>query len=201
MSNRTSQWAAVPCLALIVPLMITTSTAAQTGPSVDCAKVTSSVEKLICKDQELAALDRRVADVYDQAMKNWKADADQKAVHTKWIAARDACAKSKDLRACLQSSYQLRIAELQIQAGLLKAQKSVDYICGGLDPKAPFTASFYNDTDPPSALITYGTERVIAITQPSASGAKYTATDFEFWTHQSDALLTRSGKQHICKAR
>ena len=198
---QTSRWTAVTCLALVVPLMITASPSAQTGPSFDCGKVTGSVAKLICKDKELGSLDRRLADVYEQAMKNWKGDADQKAVQTKWIATRDACAKSKDVRACLQSTYQLRIAELQIQAGLLKASKSVEFICGGLDPKVPFTASFYNETDPPSVLVAYGTERVIAITQPAASGAKYTATDFEFWTHQGDALLTRSGQQHICKAR
>ena len=200
MINPTSRWTAVASLAIATPLALI-SAQAPSGAGIDCAKATSTVERLICKDKELGSLDSKLADVYAQAMKNWKGDADQLAAQWKWIASRDVCVKAKEPRVCLQSSYQRRIVELQIQSGLLKAQKAVGYICGGLDPNVPFTASFYNETDPPSAVVTYGTEQVIAILEPAASGTKYAATDFEFWTHQSDALLTRSGKQHICKGR
>jgi uncharacterized protein len=199
MINPTSRWTTAACLAVALPAMTELSAQAQTGPGVDCAKPTGPVEKLICKDQELASLDRKMADLYTQAVKSGKGDADQNAAHSTWLASRDACAKEKDPRTCVQSSYQRRVVELQIKSGLLKAPKPVGYICGGLDPKIPFTASFYKETEPPSAVVSYGTEQVIAILEPAASGAKYAAPDFEFWTHQSDALLTRSGKQHICK--
>jgi uncharacterized protein len=42
---------------------------AQTGPAFDCSKAEHEVEKLICKDAELAARDRKMADVYQQAVR------------------------------------------------------------------------------------------------------------------------------------
>lgn len=42
---------------------------AQTGPSFDCAKASSAVEKAICADAKLGALDRRIAAAYAEALK------------------------------------------------------------------------------------------------------------------------------------
>ncbi len=38
------------------------------GPAYDCNKVSGSIEKLICEDAELAALDRAMASVYAAAL-------------------------------------------------------------------------------------------------------------------------------------
>ena len=93
------------------------------GPSFDCAKAgPGSVEATICADdQELPALDRKLADVYAQATE--KAVNEQpprlKAEQRGWIKGRNDCWKSDDLRRCVADSYRLRIAELQARYRLV----------------------------------------------------------------------------------
>ena len=48
-------------------------------------------------------------------------------------------------------------------------------------------------------VFTYDRDQVVAIVQPSGSGAKYNAPNFEFWEHQGEALLTRKSKSYVCK--
>ena len=64
------------CIAVTIP--VTTFAA---SPSFDCAKASSSVEKLICNDAELAKLDNSLTSLYHQLMKNLSA-ADQKMLKT-----------------------------------------------------------------------------------------------------------------------
>lgn len=54
----------VTCLGFAGP-----AAAERGGPSFDCSKATSDVEKTICADGKLAALDRRVAQAYAAALK------------------------------------------------------------------------------------------------------------------------------------
>lgn len=56
-------------LPVLMILLATTPASAQGGPSFDCRKAKSPVEKAICADDKLGALDRRVASTYAEAMK------------------------------------------------------------------------------------------------------------------------------------
>ncbi|NEX21338.1 DUF1311 domain-containing protein [Thiorhodococcus mannitoliphagus] len=93
-------------------------TSAQTwaaSPSFDCAKASSEVEQLICKDAELARLDRSLAELYATLLKNSSANA-QKSLKTEqrgWVKGRNDCWKSDDLRGCVADEYRLRISELK----------------------------------------------------------------------------------------
>jgi len=172
------------------------------GPSFDCARASGQVEALICKDAELSALDRRMAEVHSNAMKAWPEPVarEQRAYQRGWIKGRDECWKEEDVRACTELSYRTRIAEFQIGSGQLQAPISIGYECS--DPgRKPFTVSFYSETEPASAVITYGDDQVIAFRTPAASGAKYAASGVEFWEHQGEASVEWFGATLTCRPR
>ena len=86
------------------------STAAEVvHPSFDCAKASSSQEKLICSDADLAKLDAQLADAYSNARKAASDRAALLASQRAWIKQSfNAC----NDKTCLTSAYQSRIAEL-----------------------------------------------------------------------------------------
>ena len=76
----------------------------------------------------------------------------------------------------------------------------VGFTCtGGKD--APFLVTFDNETEPPSAVITYGSDRVTAFAAPSGSGARYTGDRVESWEHQGEATVDWYGTKLVCKPR
>jgi uncharacterized protein len=84
------------------------------APSFDCRYARSPVEKAVCSDPVLAAMDRRLARLYaDAAARGTRGlEAEQEA----WRARREACARDEDLAACTSETYDARIRELQAQA-------------------------------------------------------------------------------------
>ena len=170
-------------------------------PTFNCAKPSGEVEATICKDDALIALDRQLADVLARALKRLppKTAAEQRTVQRAWIAERNRCVDEDDPRACVDVSYRMRIVELQIKSAQLKVPKPAGFVCTGGDGQ-PLSVTFYNDTDPKSAVITYGNDQVIAFAARTASGSRYTAKDVDFWEHQGDATLTWSGARVTCKA-
>jgi uncharacterized protein len=84
-------------------------------PGFDCAKASSQVEKLICSDAELAALDRSLSDLYAVVLRHTPAGEHRqlKAEQRGWIKGRDDCWKDDDMRGCVASEYRTRIDELK----------------------------------------------------------------------------------------
>jgi|GEM_PF-2466293 len=78
--------------------------------SLDCSKLISVQAQLICGDQELTRLDKRLAEIYGQ---NMKASSDKnrlRANQRAWIrSSRDVCSD----KPCLLRSYRRRIDELK----------------------------------------------------------------------------------------
>ena len=62
-------------------------------------------------------------------------------------------------------------------------------------------ATFYGETDPPSAVITVGGDQVFAFREPTASGARYAADGASLWEHQGDAKLEWFGTTYDCQVR
>ena len=89
-------------------------------------------------------------------------------------------------------------ASAQIEPGSSTPSISVDYRCAGRDQSKQLRVEFHNQTEPPSAVISFGNEQVIAVLQRSGSGAKYGSEGVEFWEHQGEALFTWRGKQYTC---
>ena len=114
----------IPIGLIIVIYLVSPIAHAQTSPTFDCAKASGEVEKLICADDELAALDRKMAEVYAKAVESWSSESSeevtkQRAMQRGWISGRNDCWKSDDVKACAVLAYRTRIAELQIQSGQL----------------------------------------------------------------------------------
>jgi len=63
----------------------------------------------------------------------------------------------------------------------------VEYQCEGLDP---FKVEFINAEPNFLAIMPIGPRKLVFVNVMSASGAKYVAGQFEFWTKGSDATLT-----------
>jgi uncharacterized protein len=175
---------------------------AQTAPSFDCAKASGEIEQLICKDAELAALDRKMTAAYDKALRRWPAEEmpTQRATQRGWTRGRNDCWKADDKKACTVSAYRTRTVEIQITSGQLMAPSPVGYLCKGRE-RTPLTAAFYDNTEPPSAVLTFAADQVIAFVAPSGSGARYTAANVEFWEHQGSAAVNWFGAELKCDRR
>ncbi|MBN9309808.1 MAG: MliC family protein [Devosia sp.] len=74
---------------------------------------------------------------------------------------------------------------LQLQGNF--ERNIVQYQCEGLDP---FTVDFINAEPNFLAVIPVGPRKMVFVNVMSASGAKYVAGQFEFWTKGSEATLT-----------
>jgi len=83
----------------VAALVVTIAPAAlrAEGPAFDCSKAQGEVEPLICKDAELAALDRRLDGVYKEALGKAR-DGMDKSLRTEqrgWVGGRNECWKAK----------------------------------------------------------------------------------------------------------
>jgi uncharacterized protein len=192
--------AMVAALLLALPV----AAEAQAKPSFDCApKLTSSVERRICQDPKLAALDRQLADVYDAAQATASAADKQTLTATQraWVKGRNDCWKASDVPACVQTSYHNRISELQAQYRLVAPVGTGRYLCKG-PPAQELVAEFF-ETDPPTAIVQFGGTTQFMRIARSGSGARYTGGNREFWEHQGVATLKwqASGKELSCPLR
>jgi len=189
---------------LLVAIAIPASVALGAQPSFDCSKAAGPVEELVCKDAELAPLDRKLSDLYDEALKQFKKNdyEDPRPRQRDWVKGRNECSKADDVRTCVETAYKHRIADLQIQYGRLRVPPTVSYGCGDFD----LAAVFYQDTDPPTVVLTpigrhEGTDQTIAYLTLSGSGTRYRVHNVDFWEHHGEARLTWRGKEVTCKAR
>jgi uncharacterized protein len=81
-------------------------------PSFNCRYARTSVERAICADPALAAKDRRMAILYEQAGGSRFRPVDP--TQWGWLAARNRCARAPGpaLETCVHRAYDARIAEL-----------------------------------------------------------------------------------------
>jgi uncharacterized protein len=90
--------------------LLLTWSAPATAASFDCAKAQSSVEKAICADAEVSALDEHLARYYATARSTLGRAADcMRSDQLQWLrAVRNACTDA----ACLKKAYLERLGEL-----------------------------------------------------------------------------------------
>jgi glyoxylase-like metal-dependent hydrolase (beta-lactamase superfamily II)/membrane-bound inhibitor of C-type lysozyme len=163
------------------------------GPAYDCSAARHEIEDLVCDNPALSALDRRLADVFDQALVALDdvADAAEASRYLKseqrgWIKGRDECWKAADNVGCARESYRKRIAELETRYFLVEGGEPVFYLC---DDRSEIVATFV-PTDPTTVRLERGDSLKVGWQVPAASGAKYEA-DFgvTFWTRGDEAMV------------
>ena len=84
--------------------------------SFDCSKARSRIEKLICSDEKLAGLDKRMLESYKRAKKLQpkKAKSIIKAQRA-WVRDRNRCKTKKGVIECLIAKYEARLVNLDIE--------------------------------------------------------------------------------------
>ncbi|MHA7777559.1 MliC family protein [Roseibium sp. M-1] len=195
------------CLSVLIAWFGWGPAAFASDPTFDCSKAESSAEKLICSNDDLAALDRKLSDVYEGAVgvaKSLDAGAEEelntlKAYQRGWVKGRDECWKGEDELACIRASYERRVAELTARYQLIEGQKPVFYTCND-NPADEIVATFF-PTDPPSARLERGDTTEIVVQGLSGSGARYEG-DFGilFWIKGNEATVDwPQGTSFTCK--
>ena len=166
-----------------------TDSALAAGPSFDCSQAAGSIEKMICKDTQLAELDRKLAAVYAAAARKAANEHPPllKAEQRGWIKGRNDCWKSDDPRACTETEYRHRIVELQARYRLVTERGPFWFACDG-DPRNEVVVTFF-ETEPPSLIAERGDQVSLMVLQPSGSGAKYQGGNELFWEHQDEATI------------
>jgi uncharacterized protein len=167
-------------------------------PAFKCKKLKSSIEAMICKDEKLAELDHKIQAEYKHALLTLpKAEIKTlKAVQRGWIKGRNDCWKADDKRQCVVDQYNIRITELQIQAGNIMVPKASVFDCGN---KQMLTVYFYNNTQLPAAVLNFADEQINAYQALAASGAKYDGRNVSIWNKGNEAALTWYDKTYQCK--
>lgn len=183
------------CLPAVALAALMSPAAFAAGPSFDCGKATHAIEKLVCGDNQLAGLDRTLADDFTKAMGQITPEdqADLRATQAKWIESRDACATDSDPKACALKSYKTRIAILGAMYGLAPMGTGTFVFACDDAAKTSFYATFF-ETDPATMnLVTRPPmpEQAETLVQGmSGSGARYEGEGgIVFWNKGNDAMV------------
>jgi uncharacterized protein len=164
-------------LRCILATIVAVAPAAAATPSFDCSDARSTAEEAVCANDALAALDRRLAVVWREALAAARGVADAetavprlRAEQRGWIKGRDDCWKATTgLQACVAALYRDRIAELQAAWMLVAVAPPVFYRCDG-DVEIVVTAMA---SDTPTARLERGDDTVVAWRRPAANGVRY----------------------------
>ena len=158
-------------------------------PAFDCAKAQGSIEEMICKDDHLADLDRKLAEVYAAAARKSVNEHPPvlKAEQRGWIKGRNACWKNDDPRACTATEYRRRTAELQARYRLVPEKGPFRFACDG-EPRNDVVVIFF-ETEPPTLIAERGDQVSLMYRQPSGSGTRYQGRNETFWEHQGEATI------------
>jgi uncharacterized protein YecT (DUF1311 family) len=179
------------------------SYASAQAPAFDCAKASSTVEKMICRDADLAALDRRLDVVYKAAAAKATGTmaATLRAEQRGWISGRNECWKTgpetpsyltvswtvNSVRGCVEAQYKLRTSDLQASWRLLDG-RTVSYACQN-NPANEVIATYFA-TDPPTARVERGDQTVTLWQVPAASGAKYEGPNVSLWNKGNEVAVS-----------
>lgn len=195
-------------LALAQSCFATTPAAkpAATAPSFNCAKASGQAQQLVCKDAELAQLDREIARLYGLASTgpDAKRYPELKAMQRGWIKGRDDCWKSDDARRCVRDAYALRIAELRALPDARRHDAKLGekaLAIGPLPLRCPtvegeVVVTFIN-SDPGAVVLRTAQGSVVLDHLVSASGARYggklAGGDYLLWNKGRDYRLELPG--------
>lgn len=193
-------WPAIACLMFAFKDL---ASAEPAGPAFDCQKASHEIETAICKDADLSALDRKLANKFAEAKKNLSNEQiDELTTEQRgWIKGRNDCWKADDKKACAAALYSRRIVTLEARYGLANVGASVYFACNdGAADELIFTPI---ETNPPSANLVRGNSTATVILDPAGSGSKYTGDNgVSFWS-KGDAAVVEwpEGKSFDCKVK
>jgi uncharacterized protein len=159
--------------------------AASFKTSFDCTTARASIEKLICRDSQLAQMDIELTRLYRLALTDEhsvprpdKVMIDQQF----WIDARNQCASDREPKACTIRSYAERAHQLRQGSAIVRTKDPdrltegpLAFRCTGLN--APIAATFFT-TQPGVVYLKWANASVTLNQVPSDSGTQYTGKDY-----------------------
>lgn len=147
-------------------------------PSFDCETARHAIEKLVCDDPDLTALDVELASVFSTALKKVEAmpnTAPQvrhlKAYELRWSRQRNDCARRTDAKACAVESYRRRIADLQARYLLVRTEPPVFYVCRK-NPRNELIAT-YMDSDPLAIRLDHAGKTGVVVAEGDGTDEHY----------------------------
>jgi uncharacterized protein len=184
------------------------------APSFDCTKAESSAEMLVCADKELAKLDREVARLFRLAHDGPRAEtrrAELVGTQRGWIKWRDSCWKEPEVRACLYSTYVIRIHQLRESYGEARrpdpsAISSGPMLVDCANFAASIRATFVRLVTPMVYMASGNAYRLVMTHSPAASGSRYVAPyqggEAVYWEKGGGATLQFPGRTPLdCRVR
>ena len=182
---------------------------AQSGPSFNCGGALNPVEQAICRDPDLAILDREIAALYQAAQLGPDMDAGRQSELTArqrgWIASRDGCTSAPELSACVTAVYGQRIYELKTyyagangDAGRVSFGP-VPYTCDA--PVHGLSAVFINGPVTRWAVVSWDDNAVTLVATTSDDGEAFAPSvfgdPFRFWISHDEALFAIPGQPEV----
>ncbi|MGE8186628.1 MliC family protein [Pseudomonas sp. NPDC086278] len=180
------------------------STPAIFKTSFDCTSTKVAVEKLICRDSQLAQMDVELTRLYRLALTDEhsvprpdKVTIDQQF----WIDARNQCAADPVPKTCVIRSYAERAFQLRQGSAIVRTKDPdrltegpLAYRCAGLN--ALIAATFFT-TQPGVVYLRWANASITLSQVPSDSGARYTGKDsqgnYSFWQNDDLVLFQKPG--------
>lgn len=172
--------------------------------SFDCSQARASVEKLICRDPQLAQMDIELTRLYRLALTDEhsvprpdKVMIDQRF----WIDARNQCAAAAEPKACTIRSYAERAHQLRQGSAIVRTKDPdrltegpLAFRCTGFN--ALIAATFFT-TQPGVVFLKWANTSITLSQVPSDSGSQYTGKDYlgnyRFWQDGNVILFQKPG--------
>lgn len=153
--------------------------AKSTGPSFDCKKAQSEIEKTICSSSELMQLDIELSEKFKSSNTPL-----EKKNQLAWIKERNQKCRGDGLLACLKESYVSRIKQLSQPAAAESKLTDVWKLMAPYKESEFYSPEVESDPMNPSRLVLRGIEKeertlLVAIFEKSASGLKLLAKDID----------------------
>lgn len=186
--------------------------AASFKTSFDCASATASIEKLICRDSQLAQMDIELNRLYRLAITDEhsvplpdKVMVDQQF----WVQERNQCALDTEPRTCVIRAYAERAYQLRQGSAIVRTKDPdrltegpLAFRCPGLN--APLAATFFT-TQPGVVYLTWAKNSITLNQVPSDMGKRYTGKDslgpYSFWQEDGVIMFQKPGaKETSCTA-
>jgi uncharacterized protein len=180
--------------------------------SFDCGEAKAPVEKLICRDPQLAQMDIELTRLYRLALTDEhsvprpdKIMIDQQF----WIDARNQCASTPVPKTCTVRSYAERAHQLRQGSAIVRTKDPyrltegpLAFRCTGLNP---LVAATFFTTQPGVVYLKWANTSIVLNQEPSDSGTRYTGKDsqgnYSFWQDGDVVLFQKPGSGSMsCKA-
>ena len=174
----------------------------------DCAVTAIDIEKLICRDPQLARMNLEMIRLYRLALTDQRSQPPPEKIVTDqrfWLLARDQCANAIYPKVCTIERYAERAFELRRGSAIVRTKDPdrltegpVAFRCNG--QHAPITATYFNAG--PNVVYLKWADTSITLSQVSSeTGTRYSnqgnEDNYSFWQNGGQAMLNRPGSPSV----